>query len=41
MGKTDGTWAFTDQTTKTASSGTLAGLPLDTIMLSLGLKYGF
>jgi hypothetical protein len=41
MGKTDGTWKFTDQTTNTATSGTLAGLPLDTIMFSLGLKYGF
>jgi len=41
MGKTDGTWTFTDQTTTTATSGTLASLPLDTIMFSLGLKYGF
>jgi outer membrane protein W len=41
IGKTDGTWTFTDQTTKTATSGPLAVLPLDTIMFSLGLKYGF
>ncbi|MCX6563657.1 MAG: hypothetical protein NTU60_08640 [Candidatus Aminicenantes bacterium] len=41
MGKADGTWSLTDTASKEKATGTLGGLKLDSIMIGLGLKYGF
>ena len=41
MGKADGTWSLTDTASNEKTTGTLGGLKLDSIMIGLGLKYGF
>ena len=41
MSKTSGSWTLTDQVSKISTGADLIDLKLDTIMLGLGLKYGF
>jgi len=41
MGKADGTWSLTDNASREKAEGVLEGLKLDTLVIGLGLKYGF
>lgn len=41
MGKADGSWSLTDNASQEKATGVLEGLKLDSLLIGLGVKYGF